>query len=151
MRKFNYLRYAVISMIDVTVYTFENKSIFRIAHNNDKSDSISQDELYISPTEVDDVINNGTKILSGCFDSFAYDNNFAYLKIGNTYYVVDIANEVKNEYSDDEFSEMYPIMKILIGMMHNSYIFLYLKIITDIKPILSFFQCRFIFCIFCSA
>jgi hypothetical protein len=46
--------------------------------------------------------------LSGCFDSFAYDNNFAYLKIGNTYYVVDIANEVKNEYSDDEFSEMYP-------------------------------------------
>jgi uncharacterized protein (DUF433 family) len=30
------------------------------------------------------------------------------LKIGNTYYVVDIANEVKNEYSDDEFSEMYP-------------------------------------------
>lgn len=148
MRKFNYLRYAVISMIDVTVYTFENKSIFRIAHNNDKSDSISQDELYISPTEVDDVINNGTKILSGCFDSFAYDNNFAYLKIGNTYYVVDIANEVKNKYSDDEFSEMYPIMKILICMMHNSYIFLYLKIITDIKPILSFFQCRFIF-LFC--
>ena len=47
-------------------------------------------------------------LLSGCFDSFAYDNNFAYLKIGNTYYVVDIANEVKNEYSDDEFSEMYP-------------------------------------------
>lgn len=126
MRKFNYLRYAVISMIDVTVYTFENKSIFRIAHNNDKSDSISQDELYISPTEVDDVINNGTKILSGCFDSFAYDNNFAYLKIGNTYYVVDIANEVKNEYSDDEFSEMYPIMKILIGMMHNSYIILFI-------------------------
>lgn len=109
MRKFNYLRYAVISMIDVTVYTFENKSIFKkIAHNNDKSDSISQDELYIPPTEVDDVTNNGTKILSGCFDSFAYDNNFAYLKIRNTYYVVDIANEVKNEYSDDEFSEMYP-------------------------------------------
>ena len=95
-------------MIDVNVYTFENKSIFKIAHNNDKSDSISQDELYIPPTEVDDVINNGTKILSGCFDSFAYDNNFVYLKIGNTYYVVDIANEVKNEYSDDEFSEMYP-------------------------------------------
>ena len=95
-------------MIDVTVYTFENKPIFKIAHNNDKSDSISQDELYIPLTEVDDVINNGTKILSGCFDSFAYDNNFAYLKIGNTYYVVDIANEVKNEYSDDEFSEMYP-------------------------------------------
>ena len=47
-------------------------------------------------------------LLSGCFDSFTYDNNFAYLKIGNTYYVVDIANEVKNEYSDDEFSEMYP-------------------------------------------
>ncbi|WP_302685881.1 hypothetical protein [Ruminococcus sp.] len=47
-------------------------------------------------------------LLSGCFDSFAYDNNFAYLKIRNTYYVVDIANEVKNEYSDDEFSEMYP-------------------------------------------
>lgn len=46
--------------------------------------------------------------MSGCFDSFAYANNFAYLKIGNTYYVVDIANEVKNEYSDDEFSEMYP-------------------------------------------
>lgn len=108
MRKFNYLRYAVISMIDVNIYTFENKSIFKIAHNNDKSDSILQDKLYIPPTEVDDVINNGTKILIGCFDSFAYDNNFAYLKIGNTYYVVDIANEVKNEYSDDEFSEMYP-------------------------------------------
>lgn len=46
--------------------------------------------------------------MSGRFDSFAYDNNFAYLKIGNTYYVVDIANEVENEYSDDEFSEMYP-------------------------------------------
>lgn len=46
--------------------------------------------------------------MSSCFDSFAYDNNFAYLKSGNTYYVVDIANEVKNEYSDDEFSEMYP-------------------------------------------
>ncbi len=46
--------------------------------------------------------------MSGCFDSFSYDNNFAYLKIGNTYYAVDIANEVKNEYSDDEFSEMYP-------------------------------------------
>lgn len=42
------------------------------------------------------------------FDVFAYDNNFAYLKTGNTYYVVDIANGVKNEYSDDEFSEMYP-------------------------------------------
>lgn len=86
--------------------------------------------------------------MSGCFDSFAYDNNFAYLKIGNTYYVVDIANEVKNEYSDDEFSEMYPIMKILIGMMHNSYIFLYLKIITDIKPILSFLSMSvyFLFC-----
>ncbi len=123
MRKFNYLRYAVISMIDVTVYTFENKSIFKIAHNNDKSDSISQDELYIPPTEVDDVINNGIKILSGCFDSFAYNNNFAYSKIGNTYYVVDIANEVKNEYSDDEFLKCIPIMKILIGMMHNSYIF----------------------------
>lgn len=95
-------------MIDVTVYTFENKSIFKIAHNNDKSDSMLQDELYIPPTEVDDVINNGTKTLSGCFDSFAYNNNFAYLKIRNTYYVVDIANEVKNEYSDDEFSEMYP-------------------------------------------
>ena len=52
-------------MIDVTVYTFENKSIFKIAHNNDKSDSMLQDELYIPPTEVDDVINNGTKILSG--------------------------------------------------------------------------------------
>ena len=25
-------------MIDVTVYTFENKSTFKIAHNNDKSD-----------------------------------------------------------------------------------------------------------------
>ena len=62
----------------------------------------------IDVTVVDDVINNGTKILSGRFDSFAYANNFAYLKIGNTYYVVDIANEVKNEYSDDEFSEMYP-------------------------------------------
>lgn len=62
MRKFNYLRQAEISMIDVNVYTFENKSIFKIAHNNDKSDSISQDELYIPPTEVDDVINNGTKI-----------------------------------------------------------------------------------------
>ncbi len=123
MRNFNFLRPAVISMIDVTVYTFENKSIFKIAHNNDKSDSISQDELYIPPTEVDDVINNGTKILSGCFDSFAYNNNFAYLKIGNTYYVVDIANEVKNEYSDDEFSKCIPIMKMLIGMMHNSYIF----------------------------
>lgn len=123
MRKFNYLRYAVISMIDVTVYTFENKSIFKIAHNNDKSDSMLQDELYIPPTEVDDVTNNGTKILSGCFDSFAYDNNFAYLKIRNTYYVVDIAKEVKNEYSDDEFSKCIPIMKILIGMMHNSYIF----------------------------
>ena len=49
-------------MIDVTVYTFENKSIFKIAHNNDKSDSMLQDELYIPPTEVDDVINNGTKI-----------------------------------------------------------------------------------------
>ncbi|WP_443711324.1 hypothetical protein [Ruminococcus sp.] len=110
-------------MIDVTVYTFENKSIFKIAHNNDKSDSISQDELYIPPTEVDDVINNGIKILSGCFDSFAYNNNFAYSKIGNTYYVVDIANEVKNEYSDDEFLKCIPIMKILIGMMHNSYIF----------------------------
>lgn len=108
MRNFNFLRPAVISMIDVTVYTFENKSIFKIAHNNDKSDSMLQDELYIPPTEVDDVINNGTKILSGCFDSFAYNNNFAYLKIRNTYYVVDIANEVKNEYSDDEFSEMYP-------------------------------------------
>lgn len=105
---FTALRQAVISMIDVTVYTFENKSIFKIAHNNDKSDSMLQDELYIPPTEVDDVINNGTKILSGRFDSFAYANNFAYLKIGNTYYVVDIANEVKNEYSDDEFSEMYP-------------------------------------------
>ena len=43
MRKFNYLRYAVISMIDVTVYTFENKSILNIAHNNDKSDSMLQD------------------------------------------------------------------------------------------------------------
>ena len=63
MRKFNYLRYAVISMIDVTVYTFENKSIFKIAHNNDKSDSMLQDEVYIPPTEVDDVINNGTKTL----------------------------------------------------------------------------------------
>ena len=128
MRNFNFLRPAVISMIDVTVYTFENKSIenksiFKIAHNNDKSDSMLQDELYIPPTEVDDVINNGTKTLSGCFDSFAYDNNFAYLKIGNTYYVVDISNEVKNEYSDDEFSKCIPIMKILIGMMHNSYIF----------------------------
>lgn len=108
MRNFNFLRQAVISMIDVTVYTFENKSIFKIAHNNDKSDSMLQDKLYIPLTEVDDVINNGTKILSGRFDSFAYDNNFAYLKIGNIYYVVDIANEVKNEYSDDEFSEMYP-------------------------------------------
>ena len=123
MRNFNFLRQAVISMIDVTVYTFENKSIFKIAHNNDKSDSMLQDELYIPPTEVDDVTNNGTKILSGCFDSFAYDNNFAYLKIRNTYYVVDIAKEVKNEYSDDEFSKYIPIMKILIGMMHNSYIF----------------------------
>ena len=94
-------------MIDVTVYTLENKSIFKIAHNNDKSDRMLQDELYIPPTEVDDVINNGTKILSGRFDSFAYANNFAYLKIGNTYYVVDIANEVKNEYRDDEFSEIY--------------------------------------------
>lgn len=123
MRNFNFLRQAVISMIDVTVYTFENKSIFKIAHNNDKSDSMLQDELYIPPTEVDDVINNGTKISSGCFDSFAYANNFAYLKIRNTYYVVDIANEVKNEYSDDEFSKCIPIMKILIDMMHNSYIF----------------------------
>lgn len=123
MRKFNYLRYAVISMIDVTVYTFENKSIFKIAHNNDKSDSMLQDEVYIPPTEVDDVINNGTKTLSGCFDSFAYDNNFAYLKIGNTYYVVDIANEVKTNTVTMSFLKCIPIMKILIGMIHNSYIF----------------------------
>lgn len=110
-------------MIDVTVYTFENKSIFKIAHNNDKSDSMLQDELYITPTEVDDVINNGTKILSGCFDSFAYGNNFAYLKIGNTYYVVDIANEVKTNTVTMSFLKCIPIMKILIGMMNNSYIF----------------------------
>ena len=92
-------------MIDVTVYTFENKSIFKIAHNNDKSDSMLQDELYIPPTEVDDVINNGTKILSGCFDSFAYNNNFAYLKIGNTYYVVDIANGIFAGFS--VFTDIY--------------------------------------------
>ncbi|WP_449074336.1 hypothetical protein [Ruminococcus sp.] len=110
-------------MIDVNVYTFENKSIFKIPHNNDKSDSMLQDELYIPTTEVDDVINNGTKILSGCFYSFAYDNNFAYLKIGNTYYVVDIANEVKTNTVTMSFLKCIPIMKILIGMMHNSYIF----------------------------
>ncbi|WP_370752307.1 hypothetical protein [Ruminococcus sp.] len=51
-------------MIDVTVYTFENKSIFKIAHNNDKSDSMSQDELYIPPTEVDDVIITAQKYLA---------------------------------------------------------------------------------------
>lgn len=61
MRKFNFLRQAVISMIDVTVYTFGNKSIFKIAHNNDKSDSMLQDELYIPPTEFDDVINTAQK------------------------------------------------------------------------------------------
>ncbi len=98
----------IIYSIDATIYTFDNKAVFKIIHNRDESNSSSRDELYISSTEVDNVINNGSKILSGYFNSFAYSNNLVYLKMDNTYYVIDIINEEKNAYSNDDFLQFFP-------------------------------------------
>lgn len=93
----------IIYAQDAIVYTFENKATFIITHDGDDS----QNELYISPTAVDNLMANGTKILSDSFDKFAYNNNYAYVRKGDVYYVVDVANEEKAEYSSKEFVKRY--------------------------------------------
>ncbi len=103
----------IVYSIDATVYTFENKATFIIPHNGNNSDSEtkvseSQDELYISSTEVDSIIYDGTRMLWGDFDRFAYNNNYAYVKKGNMYHVVDVTGELDFEYTEDEFFERYP-------------------------------------------
>lgn len=93
----------IIYAQDAIVYTFENKATFITTHDGDDS----QNELYISPTAVDNLMANGTKILSDSFDEFAYNNNYAYVRKGDVYYVVDVANEEKAEYSSKEFVKRY--------------------------------------------